>query len=115
MSIRLLTDTDVGPQTYRNIVTLTAGEATWTFSTPFASKPVISHMFEEGADNQPIILKVKSFTTSGGNYTAVTVKGYRAQTLPGGLVLLSALNLFNIFAGTAPAVDVHLFAAVANP
>jgi hypothetical protein len=114
MSIRHVTEPDLVAVVQRTIVTLSAGEATWTFATPFSAKPVISHMFEEAADGQPITIKVKSFTQSGGLYTAVTVKGYRAQTLPSGLLVLSTLNLFNIFGGASPAVLVHLYASTAT-
>lgn len=113
-NVRHLTDSDVGPKVQRCTVALSAGEVTWTFATPFATKPVVGHMFEESADNQPVIVKVKSFTQANGQYTAVTIKGYRAQTLPSVIALLSALVNFNIFGGAAPTVSVHIWAAEAT-
>ncbi len=92
----------------RAFVSLDAnGEATWTFARPFTATPVITALYEEAGNGQPIVLKVKTVST-----TAVTVKGFRGQTLPATLTLLTALISFNIFGGSAPTgVTVHLFAA----
>jgi hypothetical protein len=77
------------------------GEATIVFTRLFTAKPAVTYMLDELADNGPVIIKVKSWTQDGnGNYTGCIVKGYRGQTLPASLTLLSALVSFNVFAGT---------------
>ncbi len=101
-------------QVQRAITTLDVnGEATWTFPAAYAVKPVINHIYEETADNLPIIIKVKGFTVVSTSYTAVTIKGYRFQALPASLVLLTSLQWFSVSAGTAPSgIAVHLTAAI---
>lgn len=98
----------------RAIAALNAsGEVTITFARLFTSKPTVNCLYEEAADNQPIVLKIKGWTQDGSNnYTGVTVKGYRAQTLPSVLTLLTQLLSFNIFGAAAPSgITVHIFAA----
>lgn len=78
-----------------------AGEATINFTRTFVGKPAVTYMLDELADNGPVIIKVKSWTTNAnGEYTGCVVKGYRGQSLPASITLLTALISFNVFAGT---------------
>lgn len=104
-------------QEIRTIATLDVnGEATWTFPVPYPSKPVVNHIYEEAAGNLPIIVKIKGFTQDGSlNYTAVTIKAYRLQTLPASLTVLTTLQSFDISAGVAPqTILIHLVAGMAS-
>ncbi len=81
----------------RASVTLNAsGVATWTFSTAYPSTPIVN-VSPEVSSGLPVIIVITSVST-----TAVSVKGYRFQVLPSSLVVLTALQLFDITAGTAP-------------
>lgn len=87
------------------------GEATITFTRTFATKPVVSILLVESADNQPIIFKVKSWSQDAQNrYTGCVIKGYRLNTLPATITLLSALVSFSISAGTAVGAEYSLIA-----
>lgn len=55
-----------------------SGEASITFTRSFTSKPMIAFSYEELTDNPPVVFKIKSWTTSSGNYVGAVVKGYRA-------------------------------------
>lgn len=97
----------------RTIVTLnSSGEATWTFARSIAGMPAIACLPIEAGATQPIVFKVVSFANSGSTYTGVTIRGMRARVLPSSILSLTALLLYDIFAGTAPnGVSVCLFAA----
>lgn len=75
------------------------GEATITFTRSFAVKPAVTYMLDEAADLGAVLIKVKTWTIVGGQYTGCVVKGYRARTLPATLTLLTALINFDVFAG----------------
>lgn len=102
------------------------GMATWTFTKPFDSKPVVNYMVEQ-ATGEPIIIEVNAFVMTNGKWSGVTVKGYRSRVTPtvaplnvlailGAVVtgvntLISALSNFNLFAGgNLTGVKVHLSA-----
>lgn len=92
------------------VLTLNAsGEATFVFTRSVIGtlgEPPICCLYHESADNQPIVCKAKSFTTTVVDgvtyYTSVTIKGYRAQTLPQNLVTLLLGAVFNLFGASAP-------------
>ena len=80
------------------------GNAAVSFVRPFpaGTPPVTMFVYEEAANSQPIIIKRKSWITdASGNYTGVNVQGYRMNTLPASLTLLTALVNFNV-AGSIP-------------
>lgn len=87
-----------------------SGEATITFTQTFAAKPAVTVLYVEGADNQPIVFKVKSWTMVSGQYTGCVIKGYRAQAIPTNLVSLLLGGVFNLFAGSASGVEYALIA-----
>lgn len=110
----------------RKIVTLNAnGEATWLFARSFASKPVLTPLYFEMADNAPVIVKGKSWVMEGQTYTGVVVKAYRSRSLPvmnpvsgvlsgvtnGVNSAINALTGFNVFGGgNLLGIEVHLSA-----
>lgn len=74
-----------------------SGEVTFAFTRSFATKPSIDFTYEENADAQPVVFKVKAWQTDGsGNYTGATAKGYRFQTLPSSLTLITQLLNFSV-------------------
>lgn len=77
----------------------TNGAATWTFERPFPGQPIVSLLYHEAAANQPIILKVVSFQTSGTAYIGLTIQAYRSQTVPQNLATLLLSNPVNLYAG----------------
>jgi len=86
-------------------------EATVVFTREFDGIPGTDFMWQELADNPPIIFKVKSWTINGsGKYTGCVVKAYRSQPIPQNLVSLLLGGVFNIFAGSAVGVN---FTAIA--
>lgn len=102
------------------------GYATWTFTEPFASVPVVSHMVQEQAGANRVNVIITSVSE-----TSVTVYADRLRNLPvlnpvaGGLTallsavitsvngLVTALSGFNLSGGPTSAigVKVHLMAA----
>lgn len=87
------------------------GEKALTFGRTFSTKPVAAFTYAEAADSPPVTFKVKSWIQDGsGNYTGCVIKGYRGQTLPASLTLLTALVSFNVFAGSAAGVEFHFIA-----
>lgn len=83
------------------------GEATFMFTRTFPEKPSCVLTYEEAADSQPVILKVKSWLAPNGSawvsgdYGGCIVKGYRGSVLPAIALNLLGLNIFN-----APATGV---------
>lgn len=78
-----------------------AGEATIVFTRSFTGKPAVTYMLDEPTEQGPVIIKVKTWTQdANGAYTGCVVKGYRGQSLPASLTLLTALVSFNVFAGS---------------
>jgi hypothetical protein len=72
-------------------------------------------MYAEAADGQPVVFKVKTWTTDGnGNYIGCVIKGYRAQAVPQNLVSLLLGGVFNLFAGSASGVEFSLIAVQAS-
>lgn len=112
--------------------TLKAGGVdTIVFTRTFDVKPAVTILQIEAADNQPVVFKVVSWTTTGTAgvdllYTGCVIKGYRSQALPqqtqlnvlallgaviGGVnALLSSISSFNIFGGSAAGVEYSLIA-----
>lgn len=85
------------------------GEATLNFTRVYTNKPAIDLSYEELADNQPIIFKVKSWVMNGnGEYVGVTVKGYRLQTLPSTITLLTALINFSVTINAPAGIQVSV-------
>lgn len=79
-----------------------SGETTVTFTRTFAAMPVLACMLIEGANNQPVMFKVKSWVQDGSlNYTGCVIKGYRAQTVPQNLATLLLGGVFDLFNGSA--------------
>lgn len=91
-----------------------SGEATITFSRIFPSKPSVIITLVESPDNQPVVFKVKSWTTNGSDYTGCTIKGYRSQTIPQNLVTLLLGSVFNLFAGSVAGAEYSLIAVQAS-
>lgn len=92
-----------------------SGEVTINFTRTFTAKPTVALEYEESTDAQPVILKVKSWITDGsGNYTGCVVKGYRLNTLPATITLLTALVSFSISTGSASGVVVSVIALQAS-
>ncbi len=91
------------------------GEQTVFFTRSFSTKPAVLITQVESADNQPVIFKVKSWTTDGnGNYTGCVIKGYRMQSLPASILALTVLISFNVTAGSASGVEFSLIALQAS-
>lgn len=78
-----------------------AGEVEINFTREFTAMPAVTCLLIEAADNQPVVFKVKSWTMNGPNYAGCIIKGYRMQTLPSVLTLLTQLVSFNIAGGMA--------------
>ncbi len=92
-------------------VTGASGEVTFSFTRAFAAKPTIDLSYEEAADNQPCIFKVKGWTTNGnGEYTGLVAKGYRLQTLPASITLLTALVNFSVTVNAPAGINVSCIA-----
>lgn len=92
-----------------------SGEATVTFTRTFPTKPGLTSMYAESADGQPVVFKVKTWTTDvNGNFTGCVIKGYRAQAIPANLVSLLLGGVFNLFAGSAAGVEYSLIAVQAS-
>lgn len=83
--------TTLGPQ----------GEVDVVFTRSFSVMPAVNCLLIETPDNQPVVFKVKSWARSGPDYIGCTIKGYRMQTLPPVLTLLTQLLSFNIAGGQA--------------
>lgn len=86
------------------------GEATIVFTRTFASKPSVELNYVEAADNQPVVLKIKSWTMSGSDYTGCVIKGYRSQTIPQNLVSLLLGGVVNLFQGSVTGVEYSMIA-----
>ena len=91
-----------------------AGEAAVLFTRTFDAKPAVIITAVESADGQPIVFKVKTWTTSGASYTGCVIKGYRSQTIPTNLVTLLLGGVFNLFAGSASSAEYSLVAIPAS-
>lgn len=78
-----------------------AGEVDITFTRQFTAMPAVVCLLIEMPDNQPVVFKVKNWIMNGPNYAGCTIKGYRMQTLPSPLTLLTQLISFNIVGGVA--------------
>jgi hypothetical protein len=83
-------------------------EAVITFTRIFAKTPAVTCLLYESTDNQVVTFKVKSWANdANGNFTGCTIKAYRSQILPAltGILLIgpliTALNNFNVFSGSA--------------
>lgn len=101
--------------TSATVVTLNAGnEATVVFTRTFPSKPSLAITYVEAADNQPIVIKVKSWTIVGSDYTGCVIKGYRATPVPQNLVSLLLGAVFNLFSGSSTSVEVTVIALMAS-
>lgn len=87
-----------------------SGEDTIVFTRTFTSKPGLTITYAETADNQPVVFKVKSWTTSGSDYTGCVIKAYRSQAIPTNLVTLLLGGVFNLFAASASGVEYSLIA-----
>lgn len=87
-----------------------SGLATVTFTRSFANEPGVVLTAIAPGGTQPVTLQVQSWVQTGANYTGCVVKGYRAQTLPAVIALLSALLNYDIFAGSASGVGVSVIA-----
>lgn len=91
--------------------TNSSGEATFAFTRSFSARPTVDLCYEEAADNQPVILKVKSWTQDGnGNYTGLIAKAYRLQTLPSSITLLTALVNFSVTVNAPAGIPVSCIA-----
>lgn len=77
------------------------GEVAIVFTREFTAMPAVTCLLVEAADNQPVVFKVKNWTMNGPNYAGCVIKGYRMQTLPSVLTLLTQLISFNIAGGVA--------------
>lgn len=87
-----------------------SGLATVTFTRSFATEPGVVLTAIAPGGTQPVTLQVQSWVQSGSDYTGCIIKGYRAQTLPAVIALLSALINYDIFAGSASGVGVSVIA-----
>lgn len=88
-----------------------SGEVTFTFTRTFAAKPTVDLSYEEAADNQPLVFKVKSWTQDGnGNYTGLVAKGYRLRTLPSSILVLSVLIDFSVTMNAPSGIPVSCIA-----
>ncbi len=77
------------------------GEVAIMFTREFSAMPAVTCLLVENADNQPVVFKVKSWTMNDQNYAGCVIKGYRMQTLPSVLTLLTQLLSFNVVGGVA--------------
>lgn len=104
----------------RTVLTTAAdGTATWTFARPIvcaAGKvPPVNNMVED--TGSPVIVQITGRTfvndpqAGTDTHTAVTIKAQRSRMLPATLLTLAALMNFDVFAGSAGATKVNLFAA----
>lgn len=92
-------------------VTNASGEVTFNFTRVFTTKPTVDLSYEELADNQPCIFKVKSWLTNGnGEYTGLVAKGYRLQTLPSTILSLTALVSFSVSINAPAGINVSCIA-----
>lgn len=87
-----------------------SGLATVTFTRTFATEPAVDLTPIAPGGTQPVILQVDSWIMSGGTYTGCVVKGYRLNTLPATLTLLTALVNFSISSGSVNGVRVSVIA-----
>lgn len=87
------------------------GEATVTFTRTYDIEPAVVITYVEAADNQPVIIKVKSWIQDSNNkYTGCVIKGYRSQAVPQNLTTLLLGGVFNLFGGTVTGVKYSLTA-----
>lgn len=99
------------------VTTANDGTYTWEFARPIVCAkdklPPITYMVED--TGSPVVVQVigRTWTSDGVNdtHTQVTVRAYRARTLPATLLALSALVSYDVFGIAAGAVKVNLFAA----
>lgn len=78
------------------------GEVTVPFTRTFTAPPAVTCLLIEAADSQPVIFKVKTFIQdANGNITGAIIKGYRTNTLPASIGLLSVLVGFSVTSGSA--------------
>lgn len=83
------------------------GEATVTFTRPFAGLPAVTCLLYEATNSQPVVFKVKDWVRNGDAYTGCTIQGFRASLLPAlsGVLLIgpliTALANYNVFGGSA--------------
>lgn len=98
--------------TSATIVTLDAtNTATVTFTRTFAVEPSIDLTPIAPGGTQPVILQVDSWVQDGGGlYTGCVIRGYRMNTLPATLTLLTALVNFSVSSGSASGVRVSVIA-----
>ncbi len=98
--------------TSATIVTLGAGNtATATFTRTFAVEPSIDLTAIAPGGTQPVILQVDSWVQDGnGAYTGCVIRGYRMNTLPATIALLTALISFSVTSGSASGVRVSVIA-----
>ncbi len=94
------------------IATLDAnGLATVMFARSFAAQPGVILTPINPVGSQPVMLQVQGWTNdTSGNFIGCSIKGYRTNTLPSTLALLSALISFNIAGGSAANVQVSVVA-----
>ncbi|GKS86488.1 hypothetical protein AVMA1855_20070 [Acidovorax sp. SUPP1855] len=92
-------------------VTDASGEVSYSFTRSFANKPGVDFTYEENANNQPIIFKVKSWVTNvNGEYVGATARGYRLQTLPTTLTLITQLIGFSVSINAPAGINVSCIA-----
>lgn len=98
--------------TSATIVTLDGtNTATVTFTRTFAAEPSIDLTPIAPGGTQPVILQVDSWIQDGGGlYTGCVIRGYRMNTLPASLTLLTALVNFSVSSGSASGVRVSVIA-----
>lgn len=98
--------------TSATIVTLDGtNTATVTFTRTFAVEPSIDLTPIAPGGTQPVILQVDSWVQDGGGlYTGCVIRGYRMNTLPATLTLLTALVNFSVSSGSASGVRVSVIA-----
>lgn len=98
--------------TSATIVTLDgANTATVNFTRTFAVEPSIDLTPIAPGGTQPVILQVDSWITDGsGLYTGCVIRGYRMNTLPATIALLTALISFSVSSGSASGVRVSVIA-----
>lgn len=88
-----------------------ANTATVNFTRTFAVEPSIDLTPIAPGGTQPVILQVDSWIQDGGGlYTGCVIRGYRMNTLPATITLLTALVNFSVSSGSASGVRVSVIA-----
>lgn len=78
------------------------GDCVIVFGGTFAVKPVVVCQEDNAADVQPLIFRCVTWATDGnGGITGVTIHAKRMRALPSSLILLTALQGFDIAAGSS--------------